>query len=168
MGRRKINIEYITDERRRQVTLTKRKQGLMKKAHELSVLCGCELVLILFDSKNKLYQYGSQDIDGTVAKFANWKGVATENLSNDSFNGDDGNDSDNSDHAILLPKPAGNIPPKPVAAKFNQPTPPPPLKLPKKIEQNIILLNDKFNNNDNKQKTCCRQFSACSDSKKER
>ncbi|KAL5110562.1 Myocyte-specific enhancer factor 2C [Taenia crassiceps] len=39
MGRKKIEIKRIDDERNRQVTFTKRKLGLMKKAYELSVLC---------------------------------------------------------------------------------------------------------------------------------
>lgn len=97
MGRRKIKIEFIRDDRRRQVTLNKRKQGLMKKAHELSVLCGCELALILFDSKNKLYQYGSGEINGTIEKFASWKGVTAENFTKDSFKDMDDDTDDETD-----------------------------------------------------------------------
>ncbi|KAK5984064.1 hypothetical protein GCK32_008932 [Trichostrongylus colubriformis] len=41
---------------REQVTFTKRKFGLMKKAYELSVLCDCEIALIVFNSTNKLFQ----------------------------------------------------------------------------------------------------------------
>ncbi|ETN72370.1 SRF-type transcription factor, partial [Necator americanus] len=37
------------------VTFTKRKFGLMKKAYELSVLCDCEIALIVFNSTNKLF-----------------------------------------------------------------------------------------------------------------
>ena len=39
-----------------QVTFNKRKFGVMKKAYELSVLCDCEIALIIFSSSNKLYQ----------------------------------------------------------------------------------------------------------------
>ena len=35
----------------------------MKKAYELSVLCDCEIALIIFSSSNKLYQYASTDMD---------------------------------------------------------------------------------------------------------
>ncbi|EYC10832.1 hypothetical protein Y032_0053g2316 [Ancylostoma ceylanicum] len=56
MGRKKIQITRIQDERNRQVTFTKRKFGLMKKAYELSVLCDCEIALIVFNSTNKLFQ----------------------------------------------------------------------------------------------------------------
>ena len=48
MGRKKIQISRITDERNRQVTFNKRKFGVMKKAYELSVLCDCEIALIIF------------------------------------------------------------------------------------------------------------------------
>ena len=54
MGRKKINIARISDERNRQVTFTKRKFGLMKKAYELSVLCDCEIAVIIFNSHNKV------------------------------------------------------------------------------------------------------------------
>ena len=54
MGRKKINIARISDERNRQVTFTKRKFGLMKKAYELSVLCDCEITVIIFNSHNKV------------------------------------------------------------------------------------------------------------------
>ena len=56
MGRKKINIARISDERNRQVTFTKRKFGLMKKAYELSVLCDCEIAVIIFNSHNKVSQ----------------------------------------------------------------------------------------------------------------
>ena len=57
MGRKKINIARISDERNRQVTFTKRKFGLMKKAYELSVLCDCEIAVIIFNSHNKVDTY---------------------------------------------------------------------------------------------------------------
>ena len=56
MGRKKINIARISDERNRQVTFTKRKFGLMKKAYELSVLCDCEIAVIIFNSHNKVFR----------------------------------------------------------------------------------------------------------------
>ena len=48
MGRKKITIQPIDDERNRQVTFTKRKFGIFKKAYELSVLCKCEIAVIIF------------------------------------------------------------------------------------------------------------------------
>ena len=51
MGRKKIIIRKIQDERSRHATFAKRKNGLIKKAMELSVLCGCEIALVMFNSQ---------------------------------------------------------------------------------------------------------------------
>ncbi|XP_029931634.1 myocyte-specific enhancer factor 2A-like isoform X2 [Myripristis murdjan] len=72
MGRKKIQITRILDERNRQVTFTKRKFGLMKKAYELSVLCDCEIALIIFNSSNKLFQYASTDMDKVLLKYTEY------------------------------------------------------------------------------------------------
>ncbi|KAK3548645.1 hypothetical protein QTP70_015931 [Hemibagrus guttatus] len=77
MGRKKIQITRIMDERNRQcpavqVTFTKRKFGLMKKAYELSVLCDCEIALIIFNSSNKLFQYASTDMDKVLLKYTEY------------------------------------------------------------------------------------------------
>ncbi|XP_078605471.1 myocyte-specific enhancer factor 2A-like isoform X21 [Branchiostoma floridae x Branchiostoma japonicum] len=72
MGRKKIQIARIDDERNRQVTFTKRKFGLMKKAYELSVLCDCEIALIIFNSANKLFQYASTDMDKVLLKYTEY------------------------------------------------------------------------------------------------
>ncbi|CAF3370462.1 unnamed protein product [Rotaria sp. Silwood1] len=72
MGRKKINITRINDDRTRQVTFTKRKFGLMKKAYELSVLCGCEIALMIFNSNGRLFQYASSDMDKVLLKYAEY------------------------------------------------------------------------------------------------
>ena len=41
----------------------------MKKAYELSVLCDCEIALIIFNSANKLFQYASTDMDRVLLKY---------------------------------------------------------------------------------------------------
>ena len=70
MGRNKINIERITNDRNRQATFTKRKNGLIKKAMELSILCDCEIALICFNStNNKIFVYSSGDIEKTLLRF---------------------------------------------------------------------------------------------------
>lgn len=56
----------------RQVTFNKRKFGVMKKAYELSVLCDCEIALIIFSSSNKLYQYASTDMDKVLLKYTEY------------------------------------------------------------------------------------------------
>ncbi|XP_008305507.1 myocyte-specific enhancer factor 2B isoform X2 [Cynoglossus semilaevis] len=72
MGRKKIQISPILDQRNRQVTFTKRKFGLMKKAYELSVLCDCEIALIIFNSTNRLFQYASTDMDKVLLKYTEY------------------------------------------------------------------------------------------------
>ncbi|KAK8379843.1 hypothetical protein O3P69_019672 [Scylla paramamosain] len=83
MGRKKIQISRITDERNRQVTFTKRKFGLMKKAYELSVLCDCEIALIIFNSSNKLFQYASTDMDKVLLKYTEYNEPHESRTNND-------------------------------------------------------------------------------------
>ncbi|KAG1649974.1 Myocyte-specific enhancer factor 2A [Nymphon striatum] len=83
MGRKKIQISRITDERNRQVTFTKRKFGLMKKAYELSVLCDCEIALIIFNSTNKLFQYASTDMDKVLLKYTEYNEPHESRTNND-------------------------------------------------------------------------------------
>ena len=75
MGRRKIEIVRIDNERHRQVTFTKRKGGLIKKATELSVLCDAEVAVIIFTDNQKMSIYASGKADETVRKFLEHKDV---------------------------------------------------------------------------------------------
>ncbi|PON49100.1 MADS-box transcription factor [Parasponia andersonii] len=59
MGRGKITIARIENKTTRQVTFAKRRAGLLKKTHELSVLCDAQIGLIIFSSNGKLYEYCS-------------------------------------------------------------------------------------------------------------
>lgn len=43
--------------------------GLFKKAYELSVLCGCEIGMIIFSNNNKLFQYASTDMERLLLRF---------------------------------------------------------------------------------------------------
>lgn len=56
----------------KQVTFNKRKNGLIKKAMELSVLCESEIVLVIFQ-QDKCFQYSSKDIDKTLLKYVESK-----------------------------------------------------------------------------------------------
>lgn len=53
----------------RSVTFLKRKGGLFKKAHELSVLCSVDVAVIIFGHNKKLYEYSSGDIHETITRF---------------------------------------------------------------------------------------------------
>lgn len=60
MGRRKLAVRRIEDKSSRQVTFSKRKAGLLKKARELSVLCGVEIAVIFFSERGKLFEFCSK------------------------------------------------------------------------------------------------------------
>jgi MADS-box transcription factor len=59
MGRKKVVLKRIEDKSSRQVTFSKRRNGLMKKARELSILCDVQVALIVFSSRGKLYEFCS-------------------------------------------------------------------------------------------------------------
>lgn len=59
MGRGKIVIRRIDNSTSRQVTFSKRRNGLLKKAKELSILCDAEIGVMVFSSTGKLYDFAS-------------------------------------------------------------------------------------------------------------
>nr|QBB20107.1 FRUITFUL-like protein 2 [Fagopyrum esculentum] len=59
MGRGKVEMKRIENKINRQVTFSKRRTGLLKKAHEISVLCDAEVALLGFSPKGKLFQYST-------------------------------------------------------------------------------------------------------------
>nr|WAO97432.1 MADS-box transcription factor 29 [Lonicera japonica] len=61
MGRGKVELKRIEDKSSRQVTFSKRRSGLMKKARELSVLCDVDVALFIFSGRGKLYEFSSGD-----------------------------------------------------------------------------------------------------------
>ena len=58
-GKGKTEIKRIENTTNRQVTFCKRRNGLLKKAYELSVLCDAEVALIVFSSRGRLYEYSN-------------------------------------------------------------------------------------------------------------
>ncbi|CAN4098010.1 unnamed protein product [Withania somnifera] len=62
MGRGKIEIKRIENNTNRQVTFCKRRNGLLKKAYELSVLCEAEIALIVFSTRGRFYQQESKKL----------------------------------------------------------------------------------------------------------
>ncbi|CAN7046447.1 protein MADS AFFECTING FLOWERING 5 isoform X1 [Brassica rapa] len=61
MGRRKVEIKRIENKSSRQVTFCKRRNGLMKKARQLSILCESSVALLIVSSTGKLYSSSSGD-----------------------------------------------------------------------------------------------------------
>nr|AEX58639.1 AGL2-1 [Epimedium sagittatum] len=59
MGRGRVELKRIENKINRQVTFAKRRNGLLKKAYELSVLCDAEVAVIIFSSRGKLYEFCS-------------------------------------------------------------------------------------------------------------
>ncbi|GMP38902.1 hypothetical protein CsSME_00009973 [Camellia sinensis var. sinensis] len=59
MVRQRIQIKKIDNVTARQVTFSKRRRGLFKKAHELSTLCDAEIALIVFSATGRLFEYAS-------------------------------------------------------------------------------------------------------------
>jgi hypothetical protein len=59
MGRGKIEIQRIENRTNRQVTFSKRRSGLVKKARELGILCDADVGLIVFSCTGRLYEFSS-------------------------------------------------------------------------------------------------------------
>ena len=59
MGRGKVEIRRIENKTTRQVTFTKRRNGLLKKAYELSLLCDAEVALVIFSGGGRLFEFSS-------------------------------------------------------------------------------------------------------------
>ncbi|XP_020263646.1 MADS-box transcription factor 16-like isoform X2 [Asparagus officinalis] len=59
MGRGRIEIKKIENPTNRQVTYSKRRVGIMKKANELTVLCDAEVSVVMFSNTGKFAEYCS-------------------------------------------------------------------------------------------------------------
>ncbi|KAH7569967.1 hypothetical protein ACOSQ2_018172 [Xanthoceras sorbifolium] len=83
MGRGRVELKRIENKINRQVTFAKRRNGLLKKAYELSVLCDAEVALIIFSSRGKLFEFcTNSSINKTLERYhANCYGVQEVNRS---------------------------------------------------------------------------------------
>ncbi|XP_072994427.1 MADS-box protein SVP-like isoform X2 [Typha latifolia] len=68
MARERIQIRKIDNVTARQVTFSKRRRGLFKKAEELSILCDAEVALIVFSSTGKLFEFASSSMKDIMEK----------------------------------------------------------------------------------------------------
>ncbi|CAN6562729.1 unnamed protein product [Malus baccata var. baccata] len=80
MVRGKTQMRRIENTTSRQVTFSKRRSGLLKKAFELSVLCDAEVSLIIFSPRGKLYEFASSSMQGTIERYQKH---AKDNQTND-------------------------------------------------------------------------------------
>ncbi|KAL2552964.1 MADS-box protein SOC1 [Forsythia ovata] len=69
MVRGKTQMRRIENATSRQVTFSKRRNGLLKKAFELSVLCDAEVALIIFSPRGKLYEFSSSSSRETIERY---------------------------------------------------------------------------------------------------
>lgn len=67
------------------MTFNKRKFGIMKKAYELSVLCGCEIAVIIINN-NLLHEYASSNMDHILLKYTEYlkpyESITNQNIEN--------------------------------------------------------------------------------------
>ncbi|XP_044467933.1 MADS-box protein SOC1-like [Mangifera indica] len=69
MVRGKIQMKRIENTTSRQVTFSKRRNGLLKKAYELSVLCEAEVAVIIFSQKGRVYEFSSSGMQTTTDRY---------------------------------------------------------------------------------------------------
>ncbi|GER30691.1 MADS box transcription factor [Striga asiatica] len=85
MGRGKVELKRIENKISRQVTFSKRRSGLLKKANEISVMCDAEVALIVFSNKGKLFDYSSESsMEQIIEKYERYS-YAEKNLTTDSL-----------------------------------------------------------------------------------
>ncbi|GMH03043.1 hypothetical protein Nepgr_004882 [Nepenthes gracilis] len=73
MRRGKIQIERIDNTSSRQVTFTKRRKGLFKKAKELSILCEVDVGVIVFSTTRKLYEFANKSMKSLLEQYSSAK-----------------------------------------------------------------------------------------------
>ncbi|KAL9449918.1 hypothetical protein AB3S75_011783 [Citrus x aurantiifolia] len=72
MGRVKLEIKRIENNTNRQVTFSKRRNGLIKKAYELSILCDIDIALIMFSPSGRLSHFsGRKRIEDVFSRYVN-------------------------------------------------------------------------------------------------
>ncbi|KAH7423375.1 hypothetical protein KP509_12G052200 [Ceratopteris richardii] len=92
MPRRTVKIKRIENAATRQITFCKRRAGLLKKAHDLSVLCDAEVAIIAFSEKGRLFEFASPSMDSILKRYMDsqkYLGISEEgNSSPRLLNGD--------------------------------------------------------------------------------
>lgn len=107
--RRKIEIKFIQDKSRRHITFSKRKAGIMKKAYELSVLTGTQVLLLVVSETGLVYTFTTPKLQPLVTKSEGKNLIQAclnapeEGLGDDQGDQSDGNSGDTPDQ---LPAPA--------------------------------------------------------------
>ncbi|KAK4438012.1 Agamous-like MADS-box protein [Sesamum alatum] len=69
-GRQKVNMVKMENESNLQVTFSKRRAGLFKKASELCTLCGAQAAIVVFSPADKVYCFGHPNVKTVLDRFA--------------------------------------------------------------------------------------------------
>ncbi|MED6180554.1 hypothetical protein PIB30_011317 [Stylosanthes scabra] len=69
LGRQKIPIEKIPKKSHLQVTFSKRRSGLFKKASELCTLCGVEITIVVFSPADKAFSFGHPEVESIIDRY---------------------------------------------------------------------------------------------------
>ncbi|XP_050891408.1 agamous-like MADS-box protein AGL62 [Lathyrus oleraceus] len=68
-GRKKTEMKKMSNESHLQVTFSKRRSGLFKKASELCTLCGVDIALVVFSPSEKVFSFGHPDIYTVIDRY---------------------------------------------------------------------------------------------------
>ncbi|KAK7392734.1 hypothetical protein VNO78_21180 [Psophocarpus tetragonolobus] len=68
-GRQKMEMKKMSNERNLQVTFSKRRNGVFKKASELATLCGVDIAVIMFSPGNQVFSFGSPSVDSVIQRY---------------------------------------------------------------------------------------------------
>ncbi|XP_030514176.2 agamous-like MADS-box protein AGL29 [Rhodamnia argentea] len=101
MGRRKIEIAMLKDSSTRQVTFSKRRTGLFKKASELAVLCAVQIVIVVFSPGGKPFSFGHPNVESIVHRFQNREKTPDERTSKDAESRDESTTDDSLNQRLL-------------------------------------------------------------------
>ncbi|KAK4357645.1 hypothetical protein RND71_023255 [Anisodus tanguticus] len=97
MGRKKVEIKRIEDKNSRQATFSKRRNGLMKKAKQLCILCDVDVAALVFSSRGRLFEFSSTNsLTGIIHRYHNHM-KAEDKVSADV------NDTEESKYASFMP-----------------------------------------------------------------
>lgn len=64
-------MKMVKDSSSRQVTFSKRRTGLFKKANELATLCGAQVAIVVFSPGGKPFSFGHPNVDQVAERFLN-------------------------------------------------------------------------------------------------
>ncbi|KAL7119183.1 hypothetical protein ACP275_02G047700 [Erythranthe tilingii] len=104
-GRQKVKMEKMENQSNLQVTYSKRRAGLFKKASELCTLCGAEASIVVFSPADKVYCFGHPNVQTVLDKFDADSGIINNNINNNNnviINNINNNDNDIIDNAATV------------------------------------------------------------------